>query len=172
MPLLAALLLAACLSSCIKEPLSVPSGEGKRPIYAPFSTLDDIKVLPPQTVMESGSIFLLDTLFFMVEQYRGIHVFNVANPAEPVALAFWQIPTLTGFTISAGRLFADSWRDLIVLDITNIMDIKLLSRQSGAFSPLLFPPLFNGLFECVDESKGAVVGWEDVFLEEAYCSTN
>lgn len=171
-PLLATLLLAICLGSCTQRSLFLPSGEGKRPIYAPLSALDDIQVLPPQPVAESGPIFLLDTLFFMVEQYQGIHVFSVADPAEPVALAFWQIPALTGFTISNGRLFADSWRDLIVLDITNIADIQLLSRQSGTFSPLLFPPLFNGIFECVDESKGAVVGWEDAFLEEAYCFTN
>jgi hypothetical protein len=38
-------------------------------------------------------------------------------------------------------------------------------------SPTLFPPLYNGYFECVDESKGAIIGWEDAVLDQAKCVT-
>jgi hypothetical protein len=107
----------------------------------------------------------------MLEQRQGIHVFNVADPANPVAVAFWQIPAIGDFSISGNRLFVDSWRDLVTIDISDINNIRSIDRQTGLFDPLLFPPLFNGIFECVDETKGAVTGWEDAFLTEAYCRT-
>lgn len=165
------ILLALSLAACDKEELSTFSGSGKRPVYLPLSALDDVKNLPPQPVGLTGPIFLRDTLFFMLEQKKGIHVFNVKDSANVTALTFFQIPAVTDFSIAGNRLYADSWRDLLTLDISNLYDIRLLDRQKDVFSPLLFPPLYSGFFECVDESKGAVVGWEDAFLDDARCST-
>jgi len=158
-------------SACVKEEAPYLSGLGKRPVYASLAELRDIRNLPQQPVEASGGIFLLDTLFFMIEQRKGIHVFNVADPANPVYLTFWRIPAIGDFTIAGNRLYADSWRDLITIDISNILNIREIDRQENAFAPLLFPPQYNGIFECVDESKGAVVGWEDAFLDKALCRT-
>lgn len=157
--------------ACRKTPLDRYSGMGKRPVYANDSTLANIRNLPPQPIGQTGTIFLRDTLFFMLEQQKGIHVFNVRDSAHVAALTFFQIPAVTDFTLAGNRLYADSWRDLVTLDISDLYHIQLLNRQTGVFAPLLYPPLYNGFFECVDESKGAVIGWEDVFLEEAGCRT-
>lgn len=169
LPVLLLLILSG--SACNKEELSTYNGPGKRPVYLPLSALDDIKNLPPQPISLSGPIFLRDTLFFMLEQKKGIHVFNVRDSANVQQLTFFQIPAVTDFTIAGNRLYADSWRDLVTLDISNLYQIQLLDRQKDVFSPLLFPSLYNGIFECVDESQGAVVGWEDVYLDDARCST-
>ena len=157
--------------SCQKEPLDTYSGQGKRPVYLPLSALDDIKNLPPQQIGLTGTIFLRDTLFFMLEQKKGIHIYNVRDSANVQQLTFFQIPAVTDFTISGQRLYADSWRDLLTIDIGNLYDIRVLDRQKDVFSPLLFPPLYNGIFECVDESKGAVIGWEDAMLDDVRCTT-
>lgn len=169
--LLPAVLVLWLFSGCDDTSIEPFSGMGKKPIYIPQSQLSDIKSLPPRPVELSGSIFLRDTFFFMLEQRQGIHVFNVADPANPVAVAFWQIPAIGDFSMSGNRLFVDSWRDLVTIDISDIFNIRSIDRQTDLFDPLLFPPLFNGIFECVDETKGAVTGWEDAFLTEAYCRT-
>ncbi|MBE2207413.1 MAG: hypothetical protein IAE84_07500 [Saprospiraceae bacterium] len=163
--------LALWLFSGCDEDIEPFSGVGKRPVYIPLSQLSDIKSLPPRPIVLSGSIFLRDSFFFMLEQRQGIHVFNVADPGNPVAVAFWQIPAIGDFSMSGNRLFVDSWRDLVTIDISDIHNIRSIDRQTGLFDPLLYPPLFNGIFECVDESKGAVAGWEDAFLTEARCRT-
>ncbi|HNL38701.1 MAG TPA: hypothetical protein PKH43_06200, partial [Saprospiraceae bacterium] len=93
------------------------------------------------------------------------------DSANVQQLTFFQIPAVTDFTISGQRLYADSWRDLLTIDIGNLYDIRVLDRQKDVFSPLLFPPLYNGIFECVDESKGAVIGWEDAMLDDVRCTT-
>lgn len=165
-----ALALGACACEFVRG-MDFFTGVGMKPIYVPFSELNDVRNLPPQPIRQSGSIFLRDTLFFMLEQRRGIHLFSIADTLNPVALTFWKIPAVTGFTISGNRLFADSWRDLVTIDISNIYNIRVVDRQANTFEPLLFPPNYNGPFECVDESKGAVAGWEEAQIFEAKCRT-
>ncbi len=147
------------------------TGQGMKPVYVPLSALNDVRNLPPQPIQQTGSIFLRDTLFFMLEQRKGIHLFSIADTLNPRALTFWKIPSVTGFTLSGNRLFADSWRDLVTIDISNIYNIRVVDRQVNAFEPLLFPPNYNGHFECVDETKGAVAGWEEAQIFEAKCRT-
>lgn len=166
-----ALLCCALAAGCRKEAVERFNGPGKRPVYVPVSELADIRNLPPQPIEQSGAIFLRDTLFFLLEQYKGIHVFNVKDSANVTALTFLQIPAVTDFTVAGDRLYADSWRDLLTIDIGQLDHIQLLDRQVDVFEPLLYPPLYDGIFECVDESRGAVVGWEDADLENANCST-
>ncbi len=158
-------------SGCEKPEIEAYSGPGKRPVYLPVSALTDIKNLTPQPTQQTGTIFLQDTLFFMLEQKKGIHVFNVKDSLHVFALTFFQIPAITDFTISGNRLYADSWKDLVTIDISDLYHIREIDRQTNAFSPLLYPPLYNGIFECVDESKGAAVGWEDAILDNARCRT-
>lgn len=166
-----AFILALIWQGCVTEPNNLQDGMGKRPVYLPESELGDITNLSPQPVGQTGTIFLRDSLFFMLEQKKGIHVFNVKDSANVKALTFIKIPAVSDFTVSGNRLYADSWKDLLTIDISNLQQVSLLDRQKGVFQPLLFPPLYNGIFECVDESKGAVVDWEDAFLEDARCRT-
>ena len=166
-----ALFFALVLQGCIVEPNDERNGMGKRPVYLPESELNNITNLPPQPVGKTGPIFLRDSLFFMLEQKKGIHVFDVKDSSNVKALTFINIPAVSDFTISGNRLYADSWKDLLTIDISNLQQVSLLDRQSGVFQPLLFPPLYDGIFECVDESKGAVVDWEDAMLEGANCRT-
>lgn len=159
------------LASCEKEERTFYNGIGKRPVYIPVSELRDIRNEPPQPIQLSGTIFLQDTLFFMLEQRKGIHVFNIKDSLNTVNLAFFKIPAITDFTITDNTIYADSWKDLIVIDISNVQAIKEIARITDVINPALYPPLYNGFFECVDESKGAIIDWEDATLENARCIT-
>ncbi len=169
--LLAILLLGLLSTGCRPESHSPRAGVGMRPIYVDLLELENIENLPPQSIENSGTIVLLDTLFFMLEQGKGIHVYSINDPANAVGITFIKIPAVTAFTVNNNRLYADSWRDLVTIDLRNLLAIQVLSRQRGVFDPLLYPPLFNGIFECVDESKGAVAGWEESNLAAANCRT-
>jgi len=158
------------LSSCKKEYIAY-SGMGKVPVYIPFSELNEISSQSPQDVVQSGPIYLVGDFFFMVELGKGIHVFNISDDETENSLAFIKIPAITDFTIDGNFLYADSWKDLVTLDISDIYNVVLLSRTDDVFDPFLFPPQFNGPFECVDESKGAVIGWMDKELENVFCRT-
>lgn len=165
------MLLGWLCAGCDKPEFETYSGMGKRPVYIPVAALKDIGSMPPQPIVQTGAIFLRDTMFFMLEQKKGIHVFNLKDSLDPVALAFFQIPAITDFTIVGDRLYADSWKDFITIDISDLYHIREVNRQTDVFIPALYPPLYDGYFECVDESNGAVVDWEDVYLDAARCNT-
>jgi hypothetical protein len=163
--------LAFFLTNCTKPDPVFQSGMGKKPIYLPEKELKNIGNESPQPILSSGTIFLKDTLFFILEQQKGIHVFNIKDTANTVNLTFLKIPAITDFTISGDVLYADSWRDLVAIDLQNLQQIKELSRVENVLNPVLYPLFYDGIFECVNEQKGAVVGWEDANLVNAKCVT-
>lgn len=158
-------------AACDKTEPIFYNGLGKVPIYVPLDSLDNIYNLPPQTVTSSGPIFWKDSLFFMLEDRQGIHVFVLRDSSNSEAVTFLKIPAISDFTISGNRLYADSWRDLVTIDISDILQIKMLSRNKNVVQPQLYPLLYSGVFECIDESRGAVVGWVDSLLTNAQCIT-
>ena len=159
------------LGSCEKEERNFYDGLGKKPVYVSLSELRDIRNEPPKPIQLSGSIFLQDTLFFILEQRKGIHVFNIRDSLNTVNLAFFKIPAITDFVIAGNFLYADSWKDLVVIDISNLQQIQETDRITNVINPVLYPPLYNGFFECADDSKGAIIDWEDANLENAKCIT-
>lgn len=168
---IAFVLFASLFAGCGKEAYYFYNGPGKKPVYLPLSALLDIRNDAPQPIQLSGTIFLKDTLLFMLEQRKGIHVFNIKDSLNTVNLTFFRIPAATDFTINGNVLYADTWKDLVAINISNLLDIKVVSRVKDVINPTLYPPLYNGFFECVDESKGAVIDWEDGTLEDAQCQT-
>lgn len=165
------LLTLLLLGSCVKDERYFYDGLGKRPVYVPASELRDIRNEAPQPIQLSGTIYLRDSLLFLLEQRKGIHVFNIQDTLNTINLAFFKIPAVTDFTLSGNLLYADSWKDLVVIDISDLQQIQVVDRILGVISPSLVPPLYNGIFECVDESKGAILGWEDATLTNAKCVT-
>jgi hypothetical protein len=167
------LFFCACFwSACTKEPYSGYNAIGKKPLYIPLSELGAIKNLPAQAIEQTGAIYLRDTLFFMLEFKKGIHVFNILDTMNSAELTFFSIPAITDFTISGNRIYADSWRDLVTIDFSDLYQIREVGRTKDTFQPILYPPLYDGYFECVDESKGVLIGWKDAQLENAKCYTN
>jgi hypothetical protein len=161
------------LSSCQKEQYYRIQDNvmGKMPLYTALSDLKDIRSMPARPIVQTGTIFLQDTLFFVLEFKEGIHVFNFVDTANTEAVAFLKIPAITDFSVSGQRIYADTWRDLVTIDISDLQNIQEVNRATDVFDPILYPPLYNGYFECVDETKGAVIGWRDTTLIAPLCNT-
>jgi len=147
-------------------------GMGKKPVYIQESELDNIQNLPPRAVENAGVIYLLNPYLFMVEVKKGIHVFEVSDTANPVNLTFIRIPAINDFTINSNTLFVDNGPNLVSLDISDIMDVKVLGKIENAFQPILYPNMYTGPFECGDEKKGIIVEWKDTVLVNARCWSN
>lgn len=160
------------MASCTKSDFPFYSGSGQRPVYVDLATARMIGNEAPRPVVQGGTIVLKDTLLFQLDYGQGIHISDVSDPTNPVALTFIHIPAITAFALDGSFLFVDNWQDLVTLDITDLLQVVVLSRQENVFEPLMFPPQYSGIFECVDLSKGAVVGWEDADLIDARCQTD
>ena len=154
-----------------KEEFDFYNGPGLKPVYISTSELGDIRNIEPQPTEKTGPILLLGNLFFMVEQKKGIHVFDVTNLSSPFKISFIKIPAVNDFSIRNNILLADNGPNLISLDITNIHSVVLVSTEYNVFQQILFPPNYNGPFECADSSKGIIVDWVNADITDSKCRT-
>jgi hypothetical protein len=150
--------LPAILLSCkdkIEETYKV-----NEPVYMTYDELrSSLKVAEGQDIIQPGKIYFKDNYIFVNEYQKGIHVIDNSNPALPEIKKFIEIPGNVDLAIKDNILYADSYVDLVAIDISNINDIKEVSRITNAF-PYLILPCEDGVAENVDINMGVVVGWK------------
>ncbi len=87
----------------------------------------------PQPLVEPGKLYVKDQYLFIVEVKKGIHVFDNSNPSSPKAISFLPIPGNVDIAVRDNILYADSYIDLIALDISNPAVITEVSRTETGF---------------------------------------
>lgn len=131
------------------------------PIYLSYEDFRNaIKSEPPQDIQNPGKIYFYHNLLFINEYLKGIHVIDNSNPSSPQKQSFISIPGNVDLAIKNDILFADSYIDLISLDISDPENIKVVGRKKDIF-PYVLPPYDEDYrVDEVDFEKGIVVDWE------------
>lgn len=143
------------------------------PVYKDKSQVSDILALPPQSVSAEGKVYAYRDLVFQLDQNQGIHVYRLEQN-KPVPLRFIQVYGAQEISIKDGYLYTNNFNDVVVLNIAdnfaNSNEISVVSRLPDAFSMNTFElPPSRGYFQCVDSTKGIVVGWEKQHNVDANC---
>lgn len=161
----------ACELIELEQVADVGLQPGVRPIYAELDRWDEIISLPPQPVENLGKIYYKDPFLYVNERFKGIHVYDNSDPANPVPLAFIQIFGSEDIAIKDNILYADNYTDLVAIDISDIYNVVVVDREEGLYSrdAKAYPEGFSGYFECVDPSRGLVIGWEEAELVHPEC---
>jgi len=147
------------LTSC--EDTTYKEYKGNAPVYMSYSELRSA-VSPEQNVdlKNPGKIYFKDNYIFIVEELKGIHVYDNTNPSSPVKKVFVKIPGVVDISISGYNLYADSFVDLVVLDVQNIDNIHEVGRVEDIL-PYTVPEVDNEYpMAYVDQDKGVVIDWE------------
>jgi hypothetical protein len=158
------------------------------PVYSDtFGGLrDSIVSVDPEPVIQSGKIYLYDKWLFINEQARGVHVFDNSNPASPVPVCFIRIPGNYDISCKDSTMYAQSGFGLIHLNISALPAISDLVFMDPEFEKYArgdyyIPPFYYGFqtygyyssgkiyFECIDPSKGYVVGWKRGEITDPKC---
>ena len=92
-----------------------------------------IDVLPPKEITESGKIYSYNNYIFVNDKNKGVHIINNSNPESPHKISFLNIPGNVDISIKNERLFANSFVDLVVFDISNINNIKKVNLLENVF---------------------------------------
>lgn len=170
LPALAGLFLF--FSGCTTEPeptAPVNGGEGYRPIYLSYAELRNVTTQGPRSLEHPGKIYVRGTYLFINEPGAGIHIIDNHDPTNPQPVAFVNIRGNVDMAVKGDVLYADSATDLVALDISNPQQVQVLNRVENVFPYTSFPPETGVRFECVDKSKGVVVGWEKAALPDTRC---
>jgi hypothetical protein len=166
-------LLITLATGCIGEPPFAPEFpvgevEGYRPLYAsPEQT--SIAFTASRNLRNPGKIYSIANYLLINEKHEGIHVFDNSNPSSPIPLGFVSMLGNTEIVIRNNVLYADHLTDLVALDVGDWNNIREISRLKKEFSAQQIPPGDGRYFECADQSKGIVIGWELVVLKNPKC---
>ncbi|MEN8117817.1 MAG: hypothetical protein ABFS16_12600 [Bacteroidota bacterium] len=132
------------------------------PVYMSYDELrNSVITSSPAKLVNPGKIYFKDGYIFINEEMKGIHVIDNRNPESPAKTAFIEIPGNMDMAIKNNTLYADSYVDLVAIDISDIENQEEVKRVNNVFPYTIPEPIDNGLLIAdIDEDKGVVVGWE------------
>ncbi|MBA3899833.1 MAG: hypothetical protein H0X62_06425 [Bacteroidetes bacterium] len=136
------------------------------PVYMDYQELrSSVKSSPAQTLEKPGKIFYKGNYIFINEMEKGIHIINNSNPSSPQTISFINIPGNVDLAIKNNTLYADSYVDMVAIDISNPEAVKVVKRLEN-----IFPYNDKGTFKA-DSTKGIVIATkEEMVTDEVPCN--
>jgi hypothetical protein len=129
------LLSGLLLGSCTDECQSTITYTVYEPVYMTKAELrNSVKVEASRELQKPGKIYSYGHYLFVNEQQEGIHIIDNSNPAAPQPLSFIAIPGNVDLAVKGDFLYADNYIDLVVMDISNPLALKLLNRVENIFT--------------------------------------
>jgi hypothetical protein len=141
--------------------------KGNAPVYMTYEELRNAVVPEENIPLENpGKIYFKDDYIFIIEELKGIHVYDNHDPSSPVEKSFVKVPGVVDMVIAGNFLYADSFVDLVVLDVSDAENIKETGRIKDIL-PYTVPPVDNDFpMGYIDKKKGLVVEWELKIIKE------
>lgn len=165
----ALLLLAAFSFSACQKLTQTTSFTGNVPLYMSYDELrTSISNDNDRSLENPGKIVLYNDWILINELEQGIHIYDNSNPAAPEHMAFISIPGNIDIAIQNGVLYADSYVDLVALDLSTPTAVEEIGRTENVFSYTI-PTLNmdeNYPVARIDQTKGVVIGYEVRDVEE------
>jgi len=157
----AVILVLVAIAGCTDRTTERITYEANVPIYMSFSEFrSSFKVSDAKEISQLGKIYFKDGYLFVNERGEGIHVIDNSDPANPHIIAFYEIMGNVDMAIRGNILFADSYIDLLAIDISDVLNPVEVGRLENVFPEIA--PVGDEWYPyaMVDRSKGVIVGWE------------
>ncbi|WP_350286220.1 hypothetical protein [uncultured Croceitalea sp.] len=153
----------------------LPFGQNEYVIATPLTTdlfafkQEAIDVVEPNEIIQSGKIYAYKNNIFINDVGRGIHVLDNTNPETPQNVAFIKLEGNNDISIKNDRLYADSYGDLVIMDISDISDIGDVKRLENAIYQefwctvgfdVEWPQADAYDYTDLDASSEAIIGWD------------
>lgn len=123
-----------------------------------------VKAQNARDLIRPGKMYVKGNYLFVNEIKEGIHVIDNSNPSNPTFVSFINIPGNGDIAVRDNILYADSFSDLVALDIQDPANAKETGRVQNVFK--------NGLFDggtwTLNESIGAINDSDVKFVTETF----
>lgn len=151
------------------------SVDGYKPVYVPAEDAKAITISGPREMVTQGKIYIKDEYIYVGDVNLGVHVIDNSDPSNPQKVAFIQIYGNHDIAIKGDILYADNLEDLVAIDISDRENPQVVNRIANVYQLVnqKFPENmpYHTWFECVDPSKGYVVGWIPAEIDNPDCWT-
>ena len=133
-------------------------------------------ITAPQPVCEASGFYVYDQYLLMVEETKGLHIYDNSDPANPRAITFMEAPGVQGMAVRNGILYLNQFTDLVAFDLTDPAQPEAVGRTPDAFEPhtVFARQLDNGEFvvEWVETAEQRVVNCNDPQFSSRFWSEN
>jgi hypothetical protein len=155
------LFLMYTLSGCTDRTVERITYMANVPVYMPFDQFrSSFRKSDPIEIATPGKIYFKDGYLFVNEYGKGIHVIDNSDPANPQKIAFYEIMGNVDMAIKGNTLYADSYIDLVAIDISDISNPKEIGRLKNIFPEVVPVGEMGYSYAMVDKSKGVITAWE------------
>lgn len=121
---------------------------------------------PAQDLVTPGKMYFKDGYIFISEINKGIHVIDNSDPTNPTAVSFIKIPGNHDIAAKGNILYADSYMDMVAIDISTPTRAVQIGREEDVFP---YGAWHDGLW--ADPDSGIAVDWiEKEITEELPCT--
>jgi hypothetical protein len=127
-----------------------------KPIQISFKVLENSIANGTATLVNPGKIYLKDNYLFINEIKKGIHVIDNSNPSSPKFVSFINIPGNVDMAVIDNVMYADSYSDIVVIDITNPTKIAEKNRVKKVFNN----GTIDGISWYLDEQNRQIIDYE------------
>ena len=153
------ILLLVCLlfKSCVTD-------DGTQTAVDPYQAVmmdresfeNSVEAQPARNVENSGKIYIMDQLMFISEKNEGFHVYDYADPENPVSLGYIQIKGATDLAIRDGNIYINQAIDLVTMAYNSSNNtIQIMHRNENVFPQKVSP---NGTMANTSGNE-IVVNW-------------
>ncbi|GAB4403066.1 MAG: hypothetical protein OHK0039_01740 [Bacteroidia bacterium] len=160
-PVLASLtlFLGGCIQDKCEQTMTYLTYE---PVYMSFEALRSA-VAPeaPRALEQPGKLYFMNQFIFVSEVEEGIHVIDNSDPAQPENVAFIRVPGNHDIAIKGTTLYADSYTDLVLIDVANPTQAFEINRQNNVFPYGQHHP---GLW--ADQAQGVAIDFVETEVTE------
>lgn len=152
-------ILVLAFSSC--EDKHMQSYMANVPLYLSYDDLrSSFKVSGERALEKPGKIYFKDNYMYINEYQEGIHVVDLSDPENPLKLSFIEIPGNVDISIRNDVLYAESYVDLVLIDVSNPSIPLYIKRIEDMFEYVIPPYDYEYPLDEIDQDKGVITGYE------------
>lgn len=142
------------LSSCQEDCTYTLTYQTYEPVYFSLDSLrNSVRVAEGQNLEFPGKIYYRPPFLFVNEVNKGVHILDNSQAESPQNVAFINIPGNVDMAVYGNFLYADSYSDLVVMDISNPTEAREIFRLENIY-PQNYPQI----------EEGILVDWELNFV--------
>ena len=122
-----------------------------------------VKLEPPRPMNDPGKIYYKSPYLFIVEKYKGVHIIENSNPANPEKIGFIHVDGIRDIAMKDDVMYADNAVDLIAIQFNALNTSVSVSKRLKNYFPEMSAPDGMAVPSYIYKNRPAnsiIVGWK------------
>lgn len=97
------------------------------------ATIPKLEPTSNTALSQPGKIYSFQNALYINEKGKGVHIYNNSNPSNPEEIGFLEIHANLDIAIQGNVMYAGSYTDLLLFDVSNPLHPKYVGREENVF---------------------------------------